>query len=309
MTATPQSTPYTARTINDNDKTSARPAVCMFNGNMYVFWQSENSNDDIYCSKSNSGTTSWPDGHVVVSGNATSAPAVTVFDQKIYLFWTGESQGSPGSYSTWCQTSNDGSNWSPRKEISVFGLAIKDQPPATCTWNYQGIEWLVLGGTDTLNRTGVLFSQDGNFPSSPGVTANTNQAPALFIWNDELYQMTVNPNSPNRIEYSTWNSPTSNQGPTNEINSVDSTVASPCGMAWSSQRMLVTWRAHDDSGSIFETVGGSFPLPHGNSVPTQLGLAQSNYSPALCNLTDTNTYLFWTGKTDNKIYFIDNFDE
>jgi len=299
-----------ARKINDADKTTARPAVCNFNGDLYVFWQSENEQDAIYMSKSNPGAESWPNGHLVVSENATSAPAVTVFNSKIYLFWTGKSHAFPSVFSAWYQTSDDGVSWSDPVEVSVFANAVASQPPAVCTWNHSGVSWLVLGGVDTSDRAGILFSQDGNFPVSPVVSGSTKVAPCLTVWSDELYQFTVNPDLPNKISYVTWTEPNGASSPSNLINNTDSTVASVASIPWSVHRILVTWRAHDGSGSIFETVGSSFPLPNGNSVSNGHGsLAASDHSPALCNLTDTNTYLFYKGKEDNCIYFINHFDQ
>jgi len=301
---------YTATPINNYDTTTARPAVCNFNGEMYVFWHTATPGEEqIFMSKSNSDHLSWPNGNAIVQKNALSAPAVTVFKGSIHLFWIAKSDVFPETNSVWSINSNNGTNWSAPEEFSAIHYCLPNQPPAVCTWHIQGKDYLVLATVDKFSRSGISFRPDGKFPGSATESGHTNVAPCVYVFQDELIQLTVDLGSTNNITYRKWTATNVNPTQPEHINDKDSTIASPAAMAWSPHRMLITWRAHDDSGSIFQTVGPSFPIPNGGAVGIQTGIAQSKYAPALCNLSDTNTYLFYTGKDDNKIYFIQHFDE
>jgi hypothetical protein len=262
--------------INGTDTTPEPLAACVFLNQMYLFWKANDKSNYIYFTSSPDGR-SWPSGQVINNADNTPGPlAACVFtnstpQNQMYLFW----KAGDGSNQIYYSICTDGLTWTPGKLIN----SGDNTPAALAAIGFQNQLYLFWKAGDGSNK--IYYSAyngwtdgfgdpippgGGAYPWPPGQPINgtdsTSDAPAVCLFQNQLYLFWKANDSSNRIFFSA-----SSDGHTwpagKPINSSDSTAAAVAACVFQTQLYLF-WQTNDPTlgTRIFFTVsadGQSWP--------------------------------------------------
>lgn len=155
--------------------------LAFFNGELFVAWISNDSNNTLNIADSTNGTSFSPPFQPFGPGNSHSAPALTVFNGKLWMAWTGTDANSTLNLAS----SDDGLHFT--QATQPLGRNNSDDGPALAVFaNRLYYGWK---GTDSNHTLNIASSPDGvtfTAPIQPNRNTSIN-APALASWNNRLY--------------------------------------------------------------------------------------------------------------------------
>jgi hypothetical protein len=171
--------------------TSARPALAMFNGQMYAAWKGVPGDSTIYWSRQEGSSWMPPQG---IAGRGTSdGPALTAFGDRLYMFWKGI-EGDTDAYFAWLGSASD-AIWQVQTKIFYTAAAAEGevavnigtsgQPSATVLGDEIVLAWKGVPGD-----THLFFSRFRNGEWSgqtPLSSVGTASGPGVAAVNGRLY--------------------------------------------------------------------------------------------------------------------------
>ena len=277
-------------TINGIDSTLWTPASCVFNNQLFLFWQSTTSTE-IFFSASADGT-AWPAGTVLLGPSTTAAPVACVFNGKLFVFWR-DVLGH-----IYFSSSADGKTWPTGSPIN--GTDTTPGAVAACVFN--GQLFVFWKANDSSNK--IFFSASGNGTSWPGGevingTDSTPDALAACVFNNQLFLFWKANDSSNGIFFSASGDGTA--WPAGQrINGSDSTPNSLGACVFNGQIFLF-WQANDSSNRIFFSASSNGTgWPGGQTIDG----SDSTSQPVSAAVFNNELFLFWKANdSSNTIFF------
>jgi len=296
----PVAAPHGGAAINEVDRTTTTPAVCVFDNMLYLFWKANDPFDYAYYSGSSDGLR-WPNGKLLDAIDGTSDPLAAVpFNNDIYLFWKASDPSGSIYYSSFLDPASRKINDFDSTQLGLTAciqngqvyLFWKANDPDNAI-NYSANEDLSKPWHES-NKAGFGYVLGGKWKFFPFVTAF---APAVV-------------NAPNDEMVLFWTANDDGQGSIytsdlrqNPLTANNYFTVAPGANAQSGpaaclfkENMYAFWTA---SNTIFYSVSidGTW------SAPAKLNPGfQTTQAPAACVFNNL-LYIFWTDQTTRELRF------
>ncbi|MDB5034985.1 MAG: cell surface protein [Chlorobi bacterium] len=274
---------------------SSSPALCNFNGALYMAWRGAGSNDDKIYYASFDGT-NWSAQNRAGSFGISGSPALCVFNGLMYMAWRGAGSGDDKIY----YASFDGSSWSGQNRAGSFG--ISSAPTLSVHSGAMYMAWRGAGdGDDKIYYASFNGSSWSGQNRAGGFGISDN--PALCDYNGLLYLAWRGAgDNDDKIYYASYNGSWSGQNRAGSFG-----ISGAPEFCVHLNRLYMSWRgAGDGDDEIFYASfdGSSW------SDQDRAGNFGISSNAAMASFQD-HLYMAWrgAGDGDDKIYFSFTYDQ
>jgi frataxin-like iron-binding protein CyaY len=240
------------------------PAVAVFNNNLYVAYQANDSSRSLYVTSSNDGV--HFSNPVNIPGiTVGGAPALAVYNNKLYIAF----QANDASHSLWTASSTDGVHFS---NVTHNPGITMGSAPALAVYNNE--LYIAFQANDASHSLWVASSPDGlNFANVTNTSSiSLGSAPALAVFDNKLC-VAFQANDSGHVLWAA--SSTDGLHFTNQTQSPGITLGSAPALSVLNNKLYIAFQANDEGHQMWvasSTDGVTFTTPI-NSPGVTMGSA------------------------------------
>ncbi|HVZ37761.1 MAG TPA: hypothetical protein VHI13_00645 [Candidatus Kapabacteria bacterium] len=216
---------------------SSSPALCVYNGLLYMAWRGAGDGaDKIYYASFNG--TSWSGQARVSDFSISGSPALAIFDDRLYMAW----RGAGGSNHKIFYASFDGTSWSPQSPNG--GMFYIENSPALCAYNRRlYMTWRDNSDNDATNKImyasfdGISWSEEQRVRDY-----SITSSPALCVFDNLMFMVWQGAGSGgSSFFYASFNGSWSGQARAGSFGTSDNAALAVYGAS-----LAMTWRGSGD---------------------------------------------------------------